>query len=364
VEDLRLDAEAEDFPGLGRLIAGTGGEIVVPLPQDRQIRFYDSTGARIAAVGRRGQAPGEFAYLGQLGLKADTVWAMDADSRRVTYYSPRGEFLRTGPALPGKQESGGLLLARDGFLFVVAVGVHPDGSMMAVGRRSSNDPNKPMLANQMVLHLSAGGDIHALAEGPSYEDPRWMMQVAGLGRSIPFVQGPMFAFAPDASRFAFLETNLTTPLGGAYRVTLFRANGDTIFTREYPFLGVPVTQAERDSAANAEIQAPGTPSEGPGDVDQRFRRLALEKMPAVHAPLQSFLLGVDGTLWITLRDSAGVRRTVVLDESGEPMGTVVLNTRTRIRQASATRIWVTEMDENDLASVVRYRVQGLAGAGR
>jgi hypothetical protein len=33
--------------------------------------------------------------------------------------------------------------------------------------------------------------------------------------------------------------------------------------------------------------------------------------------------------------------------------------RATIRQASATHIWVTELDPFDLASVVRYRVEGL-----
>jgi len=35
-----------------------------------------------------------------------------------------------------------------------------------------------------------------------------------------------------------------------------------------------------------------------------------------------------------------------------------------VRQASATRVWVTETDDDGLSSVVRYRVLGLnCGAG-
>jgi hypothetical protein len=87
--------------------------------------------------------------------------------------------------------------------------------------------------------------------------------------------------------------------------------------------------------------------------------MALEKMPAVYAPVQSILLGMDDTIWLILRDSAGVRRAVALDERGEELGRVTLTTRQRIRQATRGTIWVTELDDADLASVVRYRVGGV-----
>ena len=55
----------------------------------------------------------------------------------------------------------------------------------------------------------------------------------------------------------------------------------------------------------------------------------------------------------------------VLSATGDPVGSLLLPPRTRIRQASmgGTHLWVTEYDPLDLASVVRYRVIRHPGTG-
>lgn len=59
VEDLRLDADAEDFSLLSRVLVDSNAGIAMPLPQDMETRIYDATGRRLAAVGVRGGGPGE-----------------------------------------------------------------------------------------------------------------------------------------------------------------------------------------------------------------------------------------------------------------------------------------------------------------
>jgi hypothetical protein len=359
-EELRLDANAEDFSSSVRVLVGTRGEIVVPLSQDGQLRIYDSTGRRIAAVGRRGQAPGEFQSLGRVGLKADTFWVHDARARRFTYVAPTGEILRTG-SLPGSLAGITPFSPVQGFGLITAVGINADGSMLAMGRRMEGEVGRFNIdPNDEVLNISVSGEIRGVAQAPSLQDERWNMEVAGLGRSVPFAARPHAAFSSDGSRFAFLTTDLTSDEGGTWTITVYRANGDTAFTRTFPFHGVPIPGDARDSAAAAEIRPPGSPTEGPPDLDIRFQKLALERMPPVYPPLQALLLGMDETAWITLRDTAGVRTTHVLDARGELVGTVALSTRSTIRQAMSTRIWVTEVDDVDLASVVRYRVRGIS----
>ncbi len=360
VEDLRLDANTEDFSSVGRVVVGTKDEIIVPLWEDAQLRIYDSTGKRIASVGRKGEAPGEFRYIGQVGLKADTIWAQDAETRQFTYFTPKGDLIRTG-GLPGTLSQSTAYNAKGQYYFVIAIGVHPDGSMLASGRNRT--PGQTRGSSSEMLHLTADGEIRPIGVQPNYEDKRWMMEVAGLGRQIPFTGEPLSATAADASRFAYAVTNLNSSDGGVYTITVFRANGDTVFSKGFPYKGVPIPQSAKDSAANAELSNEA-PTEGPSDLDQRFKKLALEKMPPVYAPLQSILLGMDETVWVTLRDSAGVRPVIVLDAKGEVLGRVEISPRQRIRQATSTRIWVTELDDADLASVVRYKVHGIKGGNR
>ena len=357
-EELRLNATAEDFSVLGRIIVGAHGEIIIGFPQDGHFRIYDSTGKRIATAGRKGQAPGEFQFVGNLGLKADTIWAEDAESRRRNYFTPAGVFLRTENPLPGELSKASFLTPSQGFRFIIAAAVHPDGSMLASGQPVQPAGSRGPSRGRTFLSIDTSGKIRELVQGPSSEDPRWMMQTAQLGRPIPFAGWPHTTFTRDGSRFAFVETEMDDA-GGKYKVSVFRSNGDTVFIREYPFIGTVIPQSERDSAANAEIRDDGSPSEGPSDLDQRFKRMALEKMPRIYAPLQGVLLGNDNTTWLVLRDSAQLRRYIVLDSVGTQLGVITLSTRNRIRQATATHIWVTELDDADLASIVRYRVRGL-----
>ena len=101
--------------------------------------------------------------------------------------------------------------------------------------------------------------------------------------------------------------------------------------------------------------------EGPANLYQRRQEIARERMPSVHPPLTAFRMGMDGTFWIDLRETEEGPIALVLDEDGRPLAHVLLPPRTTIRQATRSHIWVTERNEFDLASVVRYRVEGVPG---
>src|SRR4051812_16799603 len=92
-ERLRLDAAAEDFSaftmnrqGNAPFYVGPHREIVLPLPQDGNVRIYDSTGKRVRTIGQKGAGPGEFRSIFRLGWTRDTIWIYDALLRRITYY--------------------------------------------------------------------------------------------------------------------------------------------------------------------------------------------------------------------------------------------------------------------------------------
>jgi hypothetical protein len=94
VEDLRLDADAEDFSLIGRVAVRHDGATAVALPQDMQTRFYDSDGRPVATVGVRAGGPGEFQHLGAMTWIGDTLVIDDQRLRRVTYIDAAGDVLR------------------------------------------------------------------------------------------------------------------------------------------------------------------------------------------------------------------------------------------------------------------------------
>lgn len=358
-QELRLDADTEDFSAVGRIYVGPRREIVVPLRQDMQIRIYDSTGARIAAIGRQGEGPGEFRSLGLVGWVADTLWVYDIRIQRLTFVSPAGEYERSVSlpwAMSGDTITAAGVTGRMGFASPLAL--FTDGTMLAEARLmplNEQQPDSDWPARVFVL-ATFDGDARLVQQPPSYEDERWFMTVAGFGRSIPFAGRPLFAVSPDGQRFAHLVTEVTSSEGGTYTLSMFNGSGDTAFVRSYPFRGVPIPQSAADSAIEAERNTGGR--EGPSDLNERFARVARERMPPVYAPVQAMVLGLDGTTWLTLRDSDEGRVVLVLDATGDVIGRVVLPERATLRQATRSQIWVTQADANGLVSVVRYRVHG------
>jgi hypothetical protein len=356
-EDLRLDAAKEDFSTIGRLYVGPHKQIVVTLPQDRQLRWYDSAGKPIGVIGRSGQGPGEFQFLGSAGWIGDTLWIFDSPARRTTFIGPDARLLRV-VALPSQMT----FAQRTGDVTVQLFGagplaMFPDGSAIIGGFTMINGPDGRQRASDMLLaRMNASGAALHFHSPPSYNDPRWSLDVAGFQNYVPFRMPPQIAASTDGTRLAIMTADVAGT-EGTFTVVLLRTSGEIVFSRTYPFKGVPIPQRAVDSALAAFIR-PST--EGPSDLGQRFATAARPKMPAVHTPVTSILPGLDNTIWISLRPSTNGREVLVLDGRGNPIGSVLLPPRTTLRQANLTTIWATQTDDDGLASVVRYRLSNIS----
>jgi hypothetical protein len=351
-EDLRLDATAEDFPTVGRLYVGPRGQIVVPITVDQQLRIYDSSGKKVAVFGRKGGGPGEFGFIAFVGWKGDSLWVNDIEQRRTTFIGADYKLLRTEPwpMVDLQATEPGRIGAFDPLALL------PDGSWLGQGFIATADRS----SRQGVLASRTSDGMYRIAlRMPSSEsDPR-MMWVSGFGRSVPFSLLPQYSFPYNGSRVGELAAPLPSSERSHFTVTVFRANGDTIFSRRYEFRGVPIPNHARDSALAAMLPRGGRVSEGPQDLPQRFQAIARERMSSWYIPVETITLGIDQTVWVGMRPSDAGREYLVLNGRGDPIGSLLLPRSSRLRQANATHIWVTETDNDGLTSVVRYRIQAL-----
>lgn len=353
VEDLRLDADAEDFSVVNRVVVGPHGRMAVPLPQDLEIRLYDATGRSVAAVGRRGGGPGEFQHLGAMTWLGDTLVVDDQRQRRATYIDANGNVLGTFrlPA-PFVETPAGTGASDSLFHFFHTHAATPTGSLLGIAHVSVRGVRTQVMPTA-VVSLSRDGVARMIATPPQYTDERWSITINGLTNPVPFAFRPQIVFAADGSRFAFM----TADQGGGkgtYSVEVFDAGGDTLFARRYPFRGVPIPASAADSAIRA--MAPSPEQREAGSNPARFQAAARQRMPAVYAPVEQLLLALDGTTWVTLRTAGAEREVIVHDALGAPTASVLLPPRTRVQQASATHVWMTESDSLGLTSVVRYRI--------
>ncbi|HEX7120990.1 MAG TPA: hypothetical protein VF178_01380 [Gemmatimonadaceae bacterium] len=358
-EDLRLDANAEDFSAVTRVSIGPRGQIAIPLYRDLHVRLYDADGRRIATVGRRGSGPGEFGSLTALGWIRDTLWVLDGAQKRTTFVAPDGSVLRTVaftlPLGEGTAGPGGRSLLSFGSL-----GMFADGSMLGQARQEARgSAAREAWGERVLVHVTRSGQATVVGPVPDEHDPRWFLTLSGFGRYLPFAFRPQVVVAGDGQRVGYLTTEITSSTGGTHSVLVLRQNGDTVFHRAFPFRGTPIPRRAADSAIAALAPPPGRPVEGPADLTSRFQALARERMPPVYAPVQSMALGIDGTVWVTLRDSAQTRMTMILNGRGDPIGRVRLSPRTRVWAGSASHLWMGESDADGVVSVVRYRIIGL-----
>ncbi|HET8649909.1 MAG TPA: hypothetical protein VFL95_07705 [Gemmatimonadales bacterium] len=82
------------------------GRIVVANSGTDELRFFDSTGASLASVGRNGEGPGEFS--GGMTLypgSGDSLVVYDAGARRFTVTDRDGHYVRMYPAVAGGRTS-------------------------------------------------------------------------------------------------------------------------------------------------------------------------------------------------------------------------------------------------------------------
>ena len=354
VEELRLDPYAEDFSVVMDIGVGPRGQIAVLLPQDLQVPLFDSSGTRIATIGRRGSGPGEFQHLSRAGWVADTMYVLDLRLRRAVLVAPDGSVIRTsanpdnvaiGAPVAGDTQTIGYFNAR---------GIHPGGSML--GEANMGGPVGESVFVFVPADVSRPARLLA-RRPPDVDDERWRIRVGIYSQAVAFAPRTHIAIAPDATWFAFLAMELAEEGSGTFTLTRIDANGDTTLVRSYPYRGVPIPARVRDSVANSFLEQKARQREGPPDLYDRFRELTRERMPPVYPPVMAMTLGLDGTTWLTMRDTGDVRRALVLDERGDPVGSFVLPPRATVRQGTRTHVWMTRRDEVDLAAVLRFRLE-------
>jgi hypothetical protein len=365
-EDLRLDATAEDFPRVSTVAVGPQEQIVVLVPTENQFRVYDRSGRKLGTFGRRGAGPGDFRTPAMIGWVADTIYVHDPSLRRISWFGPDLKLLRTEPVPPSKVTGERTPEGNLSGSYFSPYALLSDGSMLGTGSVSrSAQSGNPW---QRFIGVQApSGDVTILPMSPNFEDPRWFMFYAGFSNAPPFTLRPQVAVALDGSRFGLMTVENGRD-GGVISVSTYSlagwAGGRSIenrvkleWSKKIPFKGEPIPGSVRDSALAAFIPPPGRPTEGPADLPQRFQAIARERMPSFYNPVESLILGLDKTTWL-FRPTRNDRWSAdVYDERGNLLGRVEPPYKTRIRYGTAAHIWTTQRDEDDLISIVRYRIE-------
>jgi hypothetical protein len=359
VEEMRIDGAAEGLSYIGSVLVAPGGGVVIPQRDAAQLRFYDGTGKKTAVFGRAGQGPGEFDDIGYIGWHGDTLWVIDFNERRITYISRSLAVIRTvstvaPAATSGPSDSSKRITMTNAIL----QHVYRDGTGALIWGFGPRDPESFSATDNRFIVVSPAGDIvRELGRLPPTSGRVFQRFGGGVASDdIPFAAHGGFSLSSDGNRLAILGVPVVNAGGGAYRITQLGSRGDTLFTRMYEYTPVRVPKSRLDSAFAAKL-ARAKPARDGTNVTLLMVEKERAAAPEFYAPVNGVLAGNDGTVWIELFDSAGAIRYRMLDARGNIVGDATLPARSRVVAATSAQLWVVMKDDDDVPSVVRYRVR-------
>lgn len=334
IEDLRIDGVAEDLVAIGDVAVSADGTIAFVQQQDSGILFYDEAGNRIGTFGRPGDGPGEFRGLSGIGWFGDTLWADDFRQNRLTLISQSLQLLGTYPTAVG---------GRTPVLGVSANGWYV-GRIFQASQVSS-------VIGRIELDRSAWTTLMTL---PPEEDAR--IRFSGGFVSLPFGNLPESATADNGERVAIAMATRDGPDAETFLLTVVSSQGDTVFSRRYPFEGEPIPRDVGERLIEDRI-ALVQGSQGGSGFESAIADMRSARVPPFYAPLRRLLVGNDLSIWVELRMSGDQLPYFVVDPRGTPVGSVVIPPRSRIVAATLTTVWLVTADDLGIESLIRHSVR-------
>jgi hypothetical protein len=358
--DLRIGSVEDDEYALTwfrNLLVADDGRIYTLHPMEDAIRVHDRSGTLVTTVGGHGEGPGEFDSPGPMGFVGDTLWVMDHGTYRLSYFSLDGEFLRSENFtidLSGPMEASP---PRPGGLFA-------DGTIRGSSPAWSHLVADGTITESAELRLNAAGEIldtivayplaNTVLEVTNPNDERGVRSY----RPQPFSDAVIPTVSPYEPEVVWIDRPAATePAPATFRVTKLDFEGDTIFSRPFPYTPVPVEAALVDSLVQ-EYAEQFTRGPMPGAASptqaQGWVREALY-VPSFHPPVSTVVIGMDGTLWLRREDvGAETIHWMILDSEGRTVGLVELDRGLTVMAATRDRIWGSLRDDLDVPYIVRY----------
>ena len=341
-------APAYQFDRVGSALRLTDGRIVVANAGSQELRFYDASGAHLRSAGGEGGGPGEFEWLVWVeATPGDSLVAYDLRSRRLSVFSPAGEFVRS-TTLEGRSEGG----------IPQVIGRFEDRSLLVsiprgIGARGRVEGGLSRDSTP-YLHLSAEGKLlDTIARFPGAEH---FIHREGDGFT---VTRPLFG---RTSVQALSGDRVTLGASDSYELAQYSAKGELqriIRKRHDPR---PLADADWEAAKQERLDA----------EDGAWRQRTVPMLEAMPRPANmpayaATIADTEGNLWVQDYPIPGEseQRWSVFDPDGRLLGTILTPERFRPTQIGRDFLLGVWRDEFDVQYVTMYELEkpgsGLAG---
>lgn len=350
VEEFRIDGNDQEWSRIDAIHVAKNGTIYVRHPGDFAMSMFTARGQLVKQFARKGDGPGEVRSPSTSGLVGDSLYISETGLRRLSLYDLEGtpgrvirpvnsgDWIKTyAPA--ANYTSQVFVPAR---LLPNNVGI--GGGFVDVRRLESGEV-KSLALLRMTWDGNATGVVAEKGFGAFPLRVQVPGQLGAIGRQ-PFVADPVSVFSP-AGHVAFVDAEERP--APTIVVRHFSIKGDTTRVVRLPYAARPVTSAMIDSVVSA--LAKSLKREGHEDLVRKAIVL-----PKFDWPIGQAALGDDGTTWIQIRGTTPTAEWLVVSPQGRLVGRLMLPRSTEILLVQ-DGIWAVVKDQDDVPSVVRYRLR-------
>lgn len=307
------------------------GRIVVANSGTFELRFYDQDGRYLETTGRRGDGPGEFRSVGRLlRAKGDTLGVYDSGLRRLSWFSPRGDFVRS-------------VSVGDAAVVPFVRGLFDDGSMFATAAivfRPGATPNGVTLDSTTYLHVSRTGTLDTLGLFRATDRYVGSDEQVFYVTSLPFGLNPASAVASDHFYYGS---------GQAPEVGLYDEAGHLTRLVRWREAARPVTSEDVEAAKARQLEEASDPN-WRRRVETMFARLPI---PPAMPHYTTMLVDAAGDLWVGafVAPADTARSWHVFDPDGRLVGELSMPADLRVTQIGRDFVLGTWSDDMDVEHV-------------
>lgn len=292
VEDLVLSPESSAGVMLYQpraVVSSADGRIFVADRGSNDVKIFDRNGDYLSAFGGEGQGPGEFGRLADLALVGDTLVVHDSRNRRLSRWSLAGELIEEHPL--GER------------FFVESMWGFDDGTLVAWTTEFDADKTELMRIGRITLQgerLANYYEVSSPRLGTMGVDP-----TTGIQQALDSLLATARTQYAVAARGIVYLANLN-----AYQVVAVDAAGTQLWALKVPWLGVPWTEANKESLVSA--LATGLPDGSVSAEDLKWparsralMRIATDGAGRLYVFPEGTGDGSGGSRWVDVYSPAG-----------------------------------------------------------
>lgn len=330
---------------------GPGGTLVVSQPSVKYLVAYDSAGKFIGAFGRSGRGPGEFEDVTMWGWRQDSIWVYDFRLRRLTVLARDGRYVRdTSRVLAAGGDEGFVALLNNG---AALIGQHNYSALAKTAPAGTEVPASFRIEKRDGTRGLDIGPFRTVTTGTRIERTSGP---SSASTSLPWLwhDNPLFGVSPNGAHIVIVEGQHPLTQAGSFRVHRYASTGQRVSSTTHAFVAKRVTQAMQDSLDRVVLPL----VKRVAWVTDDMLKKAIERTPKPPQWLRAFdrvVVQNDGTLW--LRSAANSERWFAVQANNQIVAEIRLPARAMVLDGDGQSVWVSVLDDVDVPSIVRYRIE-------